>query len=270
MAYYKRRIEAGAVVEIEKWQTIGMRGGKKLERAKKENPTPEAMFLINERNAAAKLRRKLNANFGPGDFHVILVYHKASLPSVEESRVRLEKFLRSLRGHFKARGRELKYIAVTEHPRGNIHHHIVIPACDIRVLSSLWTRIDRSHWRVKVFPLDDSGQYRQLADYLIKETSKTFRDGKGAYRKRWNESRNLVRPKETVKKIRAREWKRDPAPESGYRIERDTIDTGVNPFNGLIWQRYSMVRCRNDRKRKGGTRWQTEMERPAAGSAARG
>lgn len=242
MAYYRRRIVTGAVVEVEKWQTYAGRKEEKKPRAPKSRPTPEEMFVVNERNAAIKLRRKINTHFGPGDFHLILDYHASQRPDAAESRIRLEKFLRALRSCFKGLARELKYIAVTEHLRTNIHHHLVIPSCDIGMLQKIWTSLDASHWRVKVFPLDDSGQYRVLAEYLIKETSRTFRDGTGAYRKRWCESRNLQVDIPKAKRIKARQWRTSPQPEKGYYIESDSIENGTNPYTGLAWQKYSMVR----------------------------
>ena len=59
-----------------------------------------------------------------------------------------------------------------------------------RDLYALWT-----HGRPKVNPLDDTGNYRELAEYLIKETSKTFAEAAGPYKKRWNQSKNLRKPK---------------------------------------------------------------------------
>lgn len=146
-----------------------------------------------------------------------------------------------MRAVFKAEGQELKYIHVTEHLRSTIHHHLIVQHCDPRIISRLWKK-EPSHLRASFHPLDGSGQYKKLAEYLIKETSKTFRSGESAYRKRWCESKNLIHPKPKTKKINAQKWRSAPVPKKGYIIETDSVETGVNPFTGLVWQRYSMIR----------------------------
>ena len=47
----------------------------------------------------------------------------------------------------------------------------------------------------KFVMLYDSGEYSQLADYLIKETERTFRDEDSAVKQRYSCSRNLTKPK---------------------------------------------------------------------------
>lgn len=251
MAYMKRRVETGAVIEVRKYQTLGRGEGQPPPRGPKEKPTPDEMFRTNERNAERKLRWILNGNFKGGDLHITLKFRRGQLPPPDAARRHIEKFLRALRLLFTGQGGPpLRYVLVAEHVRSNIHFHLVIPACDIRTLRRLWMDADPSHAWLNVSVLDDSGQYKELAHYLIKETSRTFRDGTGLFRKRWNESRNLAHPKPKTEKVKARQWRADPQPEKGYVIERDSIRTGVNPFTGLIWQEYSMVRVQPAGKKK--------------------
>ncbi|WP_419491236.1 rolling circle replication-associated protein [Anaerotruncus massiliensis (ex Liu et al. 2021)] len=252
MAYMKRRVVTGSVIEVRKYQTLG--SGEEREarpRGQRVKPTPDEMFRTNERNAERKLRWILNTNFGGGDLHVTLKFRKGRLPPPDEARRQIEKFLRALRSFFTGQGGPpLRYVLVAEHVRSNIHFHLVIPACDIKELRRLWMDMDPSHSWVNVSPLDDSGQYKELAHYLIKETSGTFRDGTGLFKKRWNESRNLVHPKPRTEKVKARQWRADPTPEKGYLIERDSVRTGVNPFTGLVWQEYSMIRVPDTGKKR--------------------
>lgn len=145
-------------------------------------------------------------------------------------------------------GRELKYIHVTEHLRTTLHHHLIVQHCDTRIISQLWKE-EPSHLRASFHPLDDSGQYKRLAEYLIKETAKTFRSGESAYRKRFCDSRNLLHPKPKTKKIKAQAWRAAPVALRGYMLETDSIETGTNPFTGLLWQKYSMVQIPPPRRR---------------------
>lgn len=62
-------------------------------------------------------------------------------------------------------------------------------------------------YRVKVFPLDDSGNYAELASYLIKYTGTHKKGTDGALQgKRWNCSKNLVRPEPEYRIISDREY----------------------------------------------------------------
>lgn len=241
MAYYKKTVRCGAVIEVYKYQRPNRRPDAEKPRAPKSKPTPEQVAEVNERNAEMYLRWRMNANFGPGDLHVVLTYRRGTRPTPEEARAHLERFLRKLRAACRQRGQEFKYISVTEWKGRAIHHHLVCSGCDAAMISALWCG-DGSHGHIHATPLDASGQYKDLAAYLIKETARTFREGRGAYRKRWNESKNLIHPKPEIEKIKARGWREAPTPIKGYVIEPETVETGINAVSGLEWQRYTMRR----------------------------
>ena len=54
--------------------------------------------------------------------------------------------------------------------KGARHHHLVVNKIDTEILQRCWYKAYEGHNRVKVFPLDDSGNYAELASYLIKYT----------------------------------------------------------------------------------------------------
>lgn len=216
MAYFQREVVAGRVVEIYRFQRPNRKGTKQI-RQPKTRPTPERMAAINEEMAEEKLRWALNANFGHNDLHLVLTYKREARPTPEEAKKHLEKFLRGVRAMFKRAGRVCKYITVTEYRRKGIHHHIVLSSCDIGALNQLWGKT-QGHGHIHPTPLDGTGQYAQLASYLIKETAKTFREKQGAYRKRWNESRNLAHPQPKVRKISAKKFREVPEAEAGCYI----------------------------------------------------
>ena len=47
--------------------------------------------------------------------------------------------------------------------KGARHHHLVINQIDTKILQQCWYKAYEGHNRVKVFPLDDSGNYAELA-----------------------------------------------------------------------------------------------------------
>lgn len=236
MAYMKKTIIAGKTIEVRKGYSA--RYGKKgLKRSENRLPTREAQKRVNERNALDNLTWKLNANFGVGDVHMVLGYGNRKAPTPEEARKNLDRFTRKARTWYKREtGKELRYISVTEYKRSRIHHHIILPEIPADVLYTLWP-----HGRPHITPLDPSGSYRALAEYLIKETAETFRTEEAPYKKRWNQSRNLKEPEITVEVVSAQNWRQDPKPIQGYYIDKDSIRAGVSETNGFPYQSYTMI-----------------------------
>ena len=87
----------------------------------------------------------------------------------EQMRQDIDVFLRECRKEYRKAGLEFKYIHVMEiGKKGARHHHLVVNKIDTEILQRCWYKAYEGHNRVKVFPLDDSGNYAELASYLIK------------------------------------------------------------------------------------------------------
>ena len=240
MPYIKRVTKAGRTIEIEKYYTAkyNKKGYRRGERIK---PSSEQQKKINTKEAERKIRLLMNANFRGGDLHVVLTYaRKKGDPyrTAEEMQKDIEKFLRKLRGEYRKQGKELKYIHVPEiGTRGARHHHLVVNKIDTDILRKCWT-----HARVQIFPLDDSGQYRELAAYFIKYSSKN----KNLSGKRWNSSKNLIRPEPKITVISEHNFYKSEAREKkGYYIDKGTVQSGEygNPeYGGFGYFRYTLVK----------------------------
>lgn len=249
MPYVKRTTRAGKTIEVEYYFTsrYNKRGGSRKDKVK---ATREEQKKVNTRIAERKLRLLMNHNFGYGDYHVVLDYvRKRGMPerTKEEMRKDIAVFLRELRKKYKERGKELKYIHVMEiGEKGARHHHLVINNIDTKILQEAWYKAYEGHNRVKVFPLDDTGQYKKLASYFIKYTDKVMKTDKALQGKRYNCSKNLVRPEPKYKIIRDRGWFRtsEPKPKKGYYIDKESIERGITSpdYYGYGWFRYTMVK----------------------------
>ncbi len=240
MPYVMKTITAGKVVEVEKHYSA--RYGKRCGRSAKREPTREQQQEINRRNAETHLRRLINANFGAGDWHLVLGYRREYTRSPEEAKQDLSRFLRKYRVWCKENGVPVRYITVTEYERKRVHHHLVIPAIPLKVLYELWV-FGRPH----ITPLDRTGDYGQLASYLIKETERTFQQPNAATRKRWTQSKGLNQPivKHTV--IHADKWREQPKAKRGYYILKNSIVSGIHDVTGMPYQRYIMIEVGNSR-----------------------
>lgn len=243
MPYLKKTIIAGRTIEIRKSYAAryGCRGGR---REKNHRPTPEDQRRVNERKAIDTLTWRLNANFGLGDVHLVLGYRRDENPTPEQARRHLEDFLRRARKYCAAQGKPLRYVTVTEYKRTRLHHHLVLPELPAAVLYALWP-----HGRPHPTPLDGSGNYRRLAEYLVKETAAAFREGDAPYKKRWNQSKNLKEPTIRVEVVNARTWSREPRPRKGYALDKDSLRQGVHEITGYPYQYYTLVRLRPEKER---------------------
>lgn len=194
------------------------------------------------RQAARKLARKINANFRPGDYHITLTYKEA--PSNKEAQEIIKKFIDRMRERFKGRGFSLKYILVTEYKNKRIHHHVIVNHINdgkkttIDHVREIW----KEYGKTRFVPMYDSGEYYTLADYLIKETEKTFRSEETPVAQRYSCSRNLITPKPETKVCKVKKgWEPDPQPRKGYYILPDSLFNGFDKL-GYPYQRYIMVK----------------------------
>ena len=183
MPYVERITRAGKTIEVERYFTSRYKKPG-IKRGDKVKPTKEQQAKVNTRQAERKLRILMNANFGYGDYHLELDYiRKKGQPdrTKEQMRKDIDVFLRECRKEYKKAGLELKYIHVMEiGERGARHHHLVINKIDTEILQRCWYKAYEGHNRIKVFPLDDSGNYAKLASYFIKYTDKHRKDEDGA------------------------------------------------------------------------------------------
>lgn len=262
--YIRRTWRAGRTVEVKK--TYSARYGRKIPRGNNIGTTSTAQEEVNRRNAIAELRRTLNANYKPGDWHAIFTYPNDKPPTPTQAYRDMDKFLRWLRQLYKEHGVELKYVQPTEYKHKRIHHHMVIPNLPggMEPVKRLWKRLlaetyyteeerergEPLHLRFPWSPLDDSGQYGELAEYLIKETDKSRNDPGAICKRRYRQSRNLIHPKPVVEIIDAKQWRKEAAQRKGYYIDKNASFEGVSEENGLPVQETIYVEiCRRVRMR---------------------
>lgn len=262
MPYIERITKAGKTIEVERYFSSRYKKPG-IKRSQKVKPTREEQKRINTRQAERKLRILINANFEYGDYHLTLNYirERGTEPRTkEEMKKDIAIFLREMRKEYKKRGMEFKYIHVSEiGEKGARHHHLVINKIDTEVIQRSWYKAYAGHTRIHTHPLDDSGNYAQLAGYLIKYTDK-HRSGDDALQgKRWNCSKNLVRPEPKIKIISERaSFRSEPKPIKGYYIDKDSIQCGMHSpeYFGYGFLRYTLVQIApDDSRQKGKTRW---------------
>lgn len=203
-------------------------------RGERIKPSRDAVLKVNQRNAERSLTMKMNNNFKGGDLHITLTYKTE--PTAAEAKKDKEKFLRRLKYRFEKTGAVLKRIDVTEYENKRIHHHIVISYIEPAVIEKLWDK----GW-VKVSVLDDSGNYKRLAEYLIKETSKTFRNPDCPNKRRYNCSNNIVTPAIKREEVSAREVNKELKPLKGYYIDMDSVRKYEHAITKIECLEYIMV-----------------------------
>lgn len=205
-------------------------------RKEKSNPTAAAVEEQNRKKSERDLSILVNYNFTAGDLHIVLT-HKGAEPTAQEAKRMLDNFKKSLRRRYRKKGIELKWICTTEFENTRIHHHMIInKGLPIEEIAEIW-----GAGIVRTSVLDKSGDYRKLANYLIKETGKTFRAEGAVQRQRYSCSKTIERPVTKKESVSAAALFRDPKPVKGYYIDQDSIYKGNNPATEQPYMEYVMV-----------------------------
>ncbi len=240
MSYVEQRVYAGQTVEVKKYHRYRNRP-KGESRGKRLNETSLYQEEVNRKNCEDRLRWLLNTNFRGGDYHLVLRYkHKAGEPyrTPEEMKTDMRKYLRSMRAKYGKMDLEFKFVYVFEiGERSSRHIHIVQNQIDMNEVRLCWP-----HGYITCTPLDNSGDYRRLANYLVKYSDKTFRNVGALMGKRYSCSRNLAEPiiKRRIIK-RSSTFKDEITPMKGYFVDVDSVESGVD-FFGYKFFKYTMVR----------------------------
>lgn len=218
-------------------------GNHRKKRASKSNVTPEQVQKNNDHYAEKSLMRLLNANFGRGDWHLVLTYE--DVPDSRQAKKDRQAFVKNIRREMKKQNKEFRYIVVTEYKHARIHHHVVMNRFDLTLIEKAWTK----GW-VKFTALDKSGNYVKLAKYLIKETTKTFREEGSNFKRRFACSKNLIRPVVTKKLVEESKLFEEPEAIKGYYIDQDHCRRYEHPVTGLEHLEYIMVAIDKPRRFK--------------------
>lgn len=212
-------------------------------RRKKEKASPEKMKENNFRNRVRKLTWILEDNFDTGDLLVRLSYKREMKPKdKKDMQQKIKKFLRKMRNAYEKEGKEFKYVQVFEiGKRGAWHHHLVVNNIDIRIIQKCW-----EFGYIHTVPLDDTGEYGKMAEYLLKFSGKSIGKYTG---KSYTKSRNLTIPKPKKKVISGRDaFSKRIQPKKGYWIPRDMIREGTT---GEGYRFLEYVQIKTERSRDG-------------------
>lgn len=141
-----------------------------------------------------------------------------------------------------------KYVYATSIEDGYLHLHVAltgIPGINEKsLIMGYW-----SYGFVDVKPLCESGDYKRIANYIIKNTDKSFRTGEAGMRRRYQTSRNLVRPKWEVEEEAGNDWDLDPDIPKGYQLIDGSLVNGFNAYDGKMYQSYRLLRQRSESKK---------------------
>lgn len=235
MPYVKSVCRAGKTKEIGKYYTRRYHP-KQEKRKPKSKKTSEKQRDINDRQLVRKLTRILNDNFDGTSWYITFSYRKEDRPDIERLLCHVRELLKKMRKIYKDMEGELKYVEVEEvGERGAVHIHMVINDIDIREIKKLW-----KYGYVTAKPLDDSGQYRKLAEYFIKYHQKTRGTAEQIRKKAYSCSRNLTRPKPKKKIINSNQFRKEIKVPEGWYLDKESVRQGVTD-EGYEYLFYTLI-----------------------------
>lgn len=238
----------------------GNYGAKGEKRAKPIKRSPEVIEKQNQRNRETYVRRLILLNFKAYDHWCTLKYPAGTrfndLKTVNKD---FGNFIKSLRGFYKRRGEELKYIYRFEiGEKGGVHIHILVN----RIENGDSDKLIEKAWKPgSVFfeNLKDKGDVDQLAVYIVKKKKESykqlslFEEDDRRKLSTYNCSRNLIKPKAERKFYRNRTVRKiineGPKASKGFYIDKDSIKTGKNVYTGMSYIRYTELRLENSEEK---------------------
>lgn len=250
MHYKQKKYTTGNVIEIENSRSLFIQPAK--HRQPKVNKSSEEIKESNYKYAARKLTRLINNNFGHNDWHLSTTYQEELRPDTPgRFRKDVENFLKRVRRRFQKQGKQMKYVYAVGYGEGNAAHiHLVINGdIDLKEITDCW-----NYGFIRATRLDPSGDYIQLADYILKHTKKTFNNPeKAVFHKRWNQSTNLIIPVPKKKKIKASFWLKTPRIPKGYILISNSMVNSVSEYDGSYYQYYRLLKIKTRKERDHGS-----------------
>lgn len=244
MPYIEAKTVAGRTVLYERYFTSRYNNGTGS-RCKNEKELDEAHKMADMRKEVKKLTLLMNANFGYGDYHLVLTYEKAHRPHTpQEAKEDRQKFIRNISTYCKRKGIQCKYIIATEYGKVSaLHHHAVInKEIPIHEIQKRWKK-----GRCQFRPLDEDGEYSQLASYFLKY--REYWKAHGGKGWQYSHSRNLIVPKTVKRTIKNRGgYYEKPRPKKGYYIKADSVFHGYREDG---WPIMSYIMVKEDNGKRG-------------------
>lgn len=219
-------------------------------RKKRKESSPERIKKANLRRRADMLRQLMNANFNDKDFwSLTLTYRKGQEPgSIREVRDDASDFVRRLRKCVRLFGSELKFIYCIGAGQHRRHIHITVNALpDMAIFSGCWI-----HGHVSMTKLYSDGQYRDLADYYMKNALETKQQEEELGEdpgQMYVCSRNLTKPTVEKQIIKGR-IRTEPETIPGWYVEKDTVYRGFTSM-GFPLLRYTLLEVKNETRGAG-------------------
>ena len=234
--YIEKTIRAGNIIIKKKY--FSLRYGKKnIPRSTNIHESSEQQKRINKKRSDEKRTLLMLNNFNAGDWWITLTYSRDKRPKdIDEAHSIFRKFLQKVKRRLKKRGIEFKYMGKTEMPEsGAVHHHLVINGdIEISEIFDMWEYGNLKDVK-RIYKLDDF----KLANYFVKGENNRHKESDCRY----TQSRNLLKPDEKVRIIKAGHWRRDPRPIKGYDILSGSVQNFYDDV-GFEMQKYIMVkRC---------------------------
>lgn len=186
-----KEITAGEQLEIEIYPQFRSMDEVPPEGRRKKKDNSRAQKNLNDKNARKYVERLINQNFTDHDIWITLTYDDRFLPiNMEEAIKNMQNYIRRINYQRAIRGLpSAKYVYVTEYdPEAEIrwHHHLVMEGTlDMDTVESLWKKGSRNE--VRRLSKDENG-LSGLSNYIVKEKNRE------KWEKRWNSSRNLIKP----------------------------------------------------------------------------
>lgn len=243
MFTYKRVIRCRNMVEVEIYNSIKQVGKNYGGRGVNKKLSPKKQRAANELRTIRKWEQVIDMNFDEGDYFCRFSAPYGTFCDEKSFVKHVQNFFSRIKRRADKLGLVFKYIGFREcGKRGkNWHLHIILSAEIAAIAKDCWYYRNGG---MNFSPLYADHSYEKLAAYIRKDVSKaeekTEDDGLTLGGKRMMASRNLARPKVTVKKCSRREIRRlergeYTEPPKGFYLVKDELSVNISDVTGASY-----------------------------------
>lgn len=233
---YKRVITTPSAIEIEYYWSIRPVGKKFAGRGINKNLSPEKQKKANQIRTMKKWTRIIDCNFCSDDYWCRFSAPFGTFTNEQYFRKEVSNWIKRIKRRCDKQNIELKYIGFIECGKlgKNWHIHIILSKSVRQIAYDCWHYQDGG---CNFTPLWHNGNYQALAKYIRKDITEPDAPEYETAKKRMMASRNLTRPKETVKPATKKELKKlsrgnvVDAPK-GYVYVEDEFEKYVSDVTG--------------------------------------
>lgn len=249
MPWLKAEYDCGNCIIVKKYFSArwGSKGQVIYNKSNKHGNLNICQQRCNDRALQLKYDVLVNTNFGEGDIFITYTFARGKLPkddTIQRSKSIWKYHRQKLRDYYRKCNVELKYIYAFQYEGVRPHFHILVNGSGVNVR-------DFPKWKYgtpKIEFLDNRPRHT-IGAYFSRGSVIEIDGVEEHKRGKIGTSRNLIRIKPKIRRLKRHNWNLNPKAKVGYIVVKHTVENGyyINPNDNQPYQYQSYVMIKQER-----------------------